>query len=137
MGCDIHAHLEIKIAGKWEHYSTLNIRRNYWLFGRMAGVLGDAEPIAQPRGLPSDISLVTKMEVECYGEDGHTHSWLTPTEVGSVQAQHESQAPDGDEMSVWRQWGYLFGNSIGGWVKHPKDYPAAIEDVRLVFWFDN
>ena len=38
MGCDIHAHLEIKIDGKWLYYSPVNINRNYNVFAKTAGV---------------------------------------------------------------------------------------------------
>ena len=41
MGCDIHAHFEIKVDGEWLHYSQANINRNYRLFEKMAGVRGE------------------------------------------------------------------------------------------------
>lgn len=74
MGCDCHAHVEIKINGKWENYSTCRPRRNYALFAKMAGVRNYDEivPIAPPRGLPSDISVVTKFDFDNWDSDGHT-----------------------------------------------------------------
>ena len=36
MGCDIHAHVEIKIGGTWHHYNKLGLQRNYELFQAMA-----------------------------------------------------------------------------------------------------
>jgi hypothetical protein len=31
MGCDIHAHVEIKIGGKWHHYNHPSTDRRYVL----------------------------------------------------------------------------------------------------------
>ena len=78
MGCDIHVHFEIKLNGKWEHYSNPSIDRNYELFAKMADVRNDYEnpiiPISFPKGLPKDLSVVTKFEVDHWGSDGHSHS---------------------------------------------------------------
>lgn len=61
MGCDIHAHIELKVNGKWEHYSCPNIQRWYTLFTRICGVRGNDNitPIDKPRGLPEDLNIVT------------------------------------------------------------------------------
>ena len=138
MGCDIHAHTEVKIGGTWHHYNKLNLRRNYELFGKMAGVRGGEVPIAAPRGLPPDISVVTKLEADRYGTDGHTHSWLTIAEMAQVQTWHaEYQCRQEPFHGPWLQWGFLCGNLYCDFIAHRSEFPAAIEDVRLVFWFDN
>lgn len=63
MGCDIHAHFEIKINSRWEHYSSLNIERNYELFGYIAGVRGDNKPVVEPKGLPNSLlSVITVID---------------------------------------------------------------------------
>ena len=80
MGCDIHGYLELVHS---ETYVTgvCNIPsdRDYDLFGLLAGVRNyvDAAPISEPRGLPSEVSWKMKDEVEGYGTDGHSHSWLS------------------------------------------------------------
>jgi hypothetical protein len=85
MGCDIHAHSEIKIDGTWHHLSALSINRNYKLFEKMAGVRGDpANAIAAPRGLPTDAAFLTHFAAELWNGDGRTHSWLTAAEVCEV-----------------------------------------------------
>jgi hypothetical protein len=64
MGCDIHAHVELKLAdGRWHHWNAPHINRNYLLFTKLAGVRDYGEgiqPFAQPRGLPKDITLPTQ-----------------------------------------------------------------------------
>lgn len=52
-----------------------------------AGVdMGDAfEPISPPKGLPEDCSLEVREESERYGIDGHSHSWLTLTELMATE----------------------------------------------------
>ena len=75
MGCNCSAHIEVKIGGKWEHYSAPKIQRYYKVFEKMAGVRGDVtNAISTPKGLPDDISVITKMDVD---KDAHNQSWLS------------------------------------------------------------
>lgn len=66
--------------------------RNYGLFAILAGVrngsgfagtdLGDPTiPITEPRGVPDDASADYRREVEQWGGDGHSHSWLSLADV--------------------------------------------------------
>lgn len=145
MGCDVHGHFEVKVGGKWEHYSETNICRNYALFEKMAGVRGSvSNAIVPPRGLPEDISIVTKLSANHMGVDGHTHSWLSNAEFKMMYKFHKSlyDLKNYDESVKWweideKQYGYLFGNGFEGFEPGSKGYPKEIEDLRLVFWFDN
>ena len=139
MGCDIHPHFEVKINGKWEHYNSPQIYRFYILFGKMAGVRDDSvEPIHPPKGLPNDISVVTAWEAESWDTDGHTHSWFNAYQIAELMDFHESLfEPDERYKVSHNQWGYLFGNGWECWARYPEDRPKGIEDIRLVFWFDN
>ena len=91
MGCDIHLHQEIKVDGKWEHYRACNVPRDYRLFCKMAGVRSSSchgepnEPISTPRGVPGDISVVTKISLDRWSADGHSHSWLNAAEIAEVE----------------------------------------------------
>ena len=145
MGCDIHPHVEVKINGRWEHYNAPNVLRNYRLFAKMAGVRNypdfEITPICEPRGLPGDASTVTKFSADRDGCDGHSHSYLTADEFAQLVGWYEDEGhyPGEKVGAFWfeDQFGFLFGNSIAGFAKYPSDRPPGLEDVRVVFWFDN
>lgn len=143
MGCDIHAHLEVKIEGIWHHYSTPNIRRNYNLFAKMAGVRNYTEgpdaivPISNPKGLPEQMSFITWFDYKMRWEsDGHSMSWLDGDELDYLESWFDSQQQKDEIFAFSRMFGYLFGNGFNV-KKYPSDYPKGVEDARLVFWFDN
>lgn len=140
MGCDIHAHVEVKVGGAWHHYTVLSIKRNYQLFAKMAGVRNydEVEPITEPRGLPPDLSVLTKIDWDRGEKNWHTPSWLNGSEIEQIIDWHQKQRNNWnlDFFQVADQWGYLFGNGYDI-AKYPSDYPKEIQDIRLVFWFDN
>jgi hypothetical protein len=146
MGCDIHAFLEVKIGGVWHTYADVDLDRDYGLFAYMANVrnwAGAIEPISLPRGLPEDAAFFTKFHSDHWGTDGHSHSWLSFDELLRVaefaKENNVSLIPWWANPEITRPaFGvYLFGNDITSWKRYPEDYPPALEDVRLVFWFDN
>src|SRR5262249_46209472 len=78
----------LALAYKNRFYSD----RNYNLFGILANVrngsgfagcdTGDGfVPISEPRGIPDDVSKEVKAEADRWDGDGHSHSWLTVTEL--------------------------------------------------------
>lgn len=101
MGCDSHFFLERRINnGPWgldpSHKFGEDLRdgflypleipslsgRSYYLFGLVAGVRSyDVTPIAQPRGLPSDVSKEILSYFTDYKPDFHTPTYLTPKEL--------------------------------------------------------
>ena len=137
MGCDIHFHSEIKRSGKWEHYSTNNIPRHYALFSVMANVRNyprTHQPISEPKGLPEDVSELTKMCSDYFGVDGHSHSWLSAKEIVQLHKWMDDQGP---MYSHDANFPYLCGSHFDAFLKYPEEFPDEIEDVRYVFWFDN
>ena len=137
MGCDIHAHLEIKLDGKWEHYSIPKINANYELFEFLAGVRAgynqeDIEPLSMPRGLPEDITRVTAYEARWMGDDGHSFSWIDSHEIRKMFDFMKKLGVEGHS-----QVGLLVGNRWNYFHEYREDYPGEIEDIRMVFWFDN
>lgn len=142
MGCDIHAHVEIKIDNQWHHYNHPSAARRYALFARMADVRnsGGIEPITPPRGLPEDATFTTRFDyAERWGSDAHSASWLSADEVAGLEDWMRGAGDLGYPCagySIESDFGYIFGS---GWEisKYPNDYPKGLEDVRLVFWFDN
>ncbi len=109
MGCDIHLYVERRENNKWLSCDTWRQAdeeaspdvpygqefyrsRNYGLFSILANVrngrgfagcdTGDGyNPISLPRGLPGDVSPVVKAVSNQWGGDGHSHSWLTVSEI--------------------------------------------------------
>ena len=142
MGCDIHAHIEVKVSGEWHHWMALNIPRNYSLFARLAGVRTDKPGDQQYplRGIPDNMSLLTNMDYNRGFGDWHHLSWITGKELSDVQDWYEREArirdPEADLCYVFSVFGYLFGNGYDV-KRYPEDYPSTVEDVRMVFWFDN
>jgi hypothetical protein len=130
MGCNIHAHIEVKISGQWHHYSCPPIQRNYRLFARICGVRGDvANAISPPRGIPNDMSVVTIACFDYEKLDSHSATWLTKNELCDLIQWEEAHDP----MFHHKEVGYLTGNSFhlsGG-------NPPEITDVRFICWFDN
>ena len=131
MGTDISLFTEVKINGQWHCYSKPEVGRDYYLFNRMAGVRGSGfsePPISEPKGMPEDISLITKLHLE--NEHGFDYglSWLNGDEILRLE-----ECVDFPE----RLWGYLFDNSWGGFAKGLDQYPKEIEDIRFVFWFND
>jgi hypothetical protein len=140
MGCDIHLHIEVKINGQWHHYGAPHIKRNYRLFAKMAGVRTEnpGEAIIQPRGIPIDISLITKIDLDNWQEDGHHFSWLGAKEITELEDWLNLQG--GQAKGYDLEWdilnSFLFSNSFTGFYRYPKK-ESKVQDVRFVFWFDN
>lgn len=139
MGCDIHAHVELKLAdGKWHHWTTPYIQRNYALFEKLAGVRANnwITPIAPPRGMPDDVSTLTQVLYMSDRPGGHSHSWISRDEILDLEqwwAEHVNNLKF-DQRNVFEvavMGNYADGNGYG------EDLPPWVKDVRLVFWFDN
>jgi hypothetical protein len=106
MGCDIHEYVEVRKNGKWtsvdvwevneenelEAKRWININRNYDLFAILADVrngrgfagivTGEGfNPISKPKGLPADCDARIYQASEWWGEDGHSHSWVSVAEI--------------------------------------------------------
>lgn len=142
MGCDIHLHTEIKLNGKWEHYTAPRIGRNYDLFARMAGVRNydKVSPIVEPKGAPDDMSVVTAFDYQEWEPDAHSASWFNADEITALYKSPEVR----DYEAIRRDRGdfhsfadYLFGNDWKFYSAYRDHYPQQIEDIRWVFWFDN
>ena len=136
MSTDIHAYFEIKVDGKWEHYSIPNIQQDYLLFEKLAGVRGDVNnAIVAPRGVPKDMSLTTNLDYKRHSKDAHNPSWITSKEFEKVYDFHVDILRIHPYHLNHTQYGYLFGNSFRGFHENKESYPEEVEDFRMVFWF--
>ena len=145
MGCDIHLHVEVRIDDEWLHYANPFVSRNYTLFGFMAGVRDSTvEPVAEPKGLPSDTTKVTRLDYEHNKEDWHTPSWLSTAEIVELQHRLYNYYYTVEDKSLKFEYDlnymfntYLFENGFTSWYEYPTSNVMNIQDVRFVFWFDN
>lgn len=132
MGCDIHLYVERRDNGKWLTCDTWEKRedddnthvpyqksfyhdRNYDLFAIFADVrngrgfagckIGDGfNPIARPRGIPDDCCKEYRERAEAYGEDGHSHSWLTVAEIMAYDWTQVTAKEGCVTPSEWARW---------------------------------
>lgn len=153
MGCDIHMQVEYrtKVDGtmQWRdgnlyevnkfHYNypddpkyirvhLNNERRNYTLFGLLAGIRNyGIKPIAPPRGFPKDVSKSITEGYNSWGSDAHSASWLTLAELMNAARSHPDLLDD-LVAELQEYFNRIFPN------------PAPLitaNELRIVFWFDN
>ncbi len=131
MGCN--SHLSIEIRGTysntlWETWALdIPESRDYILYEKMAGVRGaDAAAVVLPRGIPSDASQGVRYWVNRAGDDGHSHSWLYPSEFSTALVK--STYEDDEPRKIWK--------SLDLVLKSLADVYGD-SNVRLVIFFDN
>ena len=155
MGCDIHIVVERNWICKWvgmhtdrgiprggyngegaDWFSPDIGRRDYPFFARLAGVRGDGpEPLGLPHD-PSDLTLVLAKEWE---GSGHSFSYLPLKEfagrwcAGDAEflATMTAERLKGERRAYAR---LLDRASIGVFSAYDD---MDVDDVRIVFWFDN
>ena len=148
MGIDIHMYAEVRHGDEWEKVGDVFTNsygnhgdlppsdrpweyRNYRLFSILANVRNYDNvftPIAQPRGLPADVSPAVRAlyaEAEC---EYFSASYLT---LGELLDYNWQQTP------TWKDTCAEFAGEFC-----TKTIPALQklgepDDVRIVFWFDN
>jgi hypothetical protein len=142
MGCDIHFVLERKVDHLWLGVAATNFGwrphakdRNYLFFGELAGVRCDSSKDRKPIGLPETPSMLTKLCVDGWASDGHSHSWLTLRDFCQdyIDAHHGRVQPhDIPTHHLDSPWDYLMG------IYFDEDSRVGIpDDYRVIFWFDN
>lgn len=139
MGCDIHLHIEVKLRDNWEHYGVPSIDRRYRMFEKMAGVRGEIKnAIVPPKGLPGDMTALTKESAKRWESDGHSYSWLDVDEICQLEdwLHQQDGGPFENDLEHSILNTYLFGNSFTGLKRYPGDTRTDVTDVRFVFWFD-
>ena len=153
MGCDIHMQVEYrtKIDGtmqwcngslyevnkyhdsypdepKYKRICLINERRNYNLFGLLAGVRNYyIKPIASPRGFPNDASKSITEKYNSCRIHAHSASWLTLAELMNAARSHPDLLND-LVAELHTYFHRVFPN------------PAPLitaNELRIVFWFDN
>ena len=154
MGCDIHLvieklHKEERVdvyATDIQHEGKSKAEiRCYEFFYRLAGVREELaeergwENVSklQAKGLPRDMSSLTKMCINNMHGDDHTHSFLSMQKFIDIFKEFDEQAYKDFEGYV-----KIFNKKIpdvkvlfDGIIKWYDDFD--IDDYRIVFYFDN
>ena len=168
MGCDIHMHVEYKNTGRgdaiWrcgDYFKVDNPLseaptlkriglyegRNYSLFAVLADVRNYnlMDYVAEPKGLPDDVTDFVKREYQAWGSDAHSCSYFTLQELIDFYDEHKPVDPLGydilkpiinklkqraDELDLI--WDFEWDNSFTRDVAYKK-----ADNIRIVFWFDN
>jgi len=118
MGCDIHGWMETKHGGSnnvkvwWNQELEVPRDRNYDFFGILADVrnYAGAKPISEPKGVPSDVSEEVKEEIEHWGADGHSYSYVTLKEFDDYD--WESESIDGRISTIRKSTGEELGKAL-------------------------
>jgi len=138
MGCDIHPRIARR-TGEGELVSfmhgTLDLGRDYVMFGLMAGVRGK-EKLFEPRGLPDDVPFSYKFDHDRLDGDAHSASWLTTQEVRMVADAYPEVAERLDGKRRQNPWlAALVGlmEAVDRWSDEYDPDGGAV----LIFWFDN
>ncbi|MCG7607162.1 hypothetical protein MHN83_07135 [Mycobacterium sp. CnD-18-1] len=109
--------------------------RNYYLFSALADVRNyqGIEPMAEPRGLPADVSRFVKNRSDEMGCDGHSHSWLSLAELESCDwdaPMRDSGWVGVDSYREFKELGrptHWSGGVMGGNVVHVSN--QAMDDI--------
>lgn len=133
MGCDIHAHVEVKLNNTWHHYSAPKINRWYALFAKMCGVRsnGTEIPIKLPDNkIPEDATVLTAHDYTDWDADAHSLTVFGLKELQELREWYVSGKPDVFEFDFRQHFCLPYIDWIGS---QDVDY----QDIRMIFWFDN
>ena len=126
MGCDIHGWVEVYTEGKWVAVKELKDRsRNYARFTALAGVRGHSSSPAVPLGIPEDVSETSSYHLAEWGAGGHSHSYLPIVEAGKIFLETACDVNAYDREYPSSSFFDFYDDEID------------LDNVRLVFWFDN
>lgn len=145
MGTTMHAHIEVKVDGKWEHFACPCVTRNYLVFACINGMRRDdfeddptiynkIRPVSRIHKIPEDISEITRKCLK-FDESQYTlkgHGVLESDDLMRLQEMLRDIKGIRDldydlEYGVFHT--YINGNAI---YTH-----YGFDDARIVYWFDN
>ena len=137
MGCNIHGFIEVleypdSENDKWWEVHEIPYTRNYRFYAALAGVRNgvNIKPISEPKGMPVDASMMSRVEAEEMEGDAHTHSWLTYKEI----KEYDWMQDIGDGLLIDNI--HIHFKSLINEMRFLANHYGD-EGVRVVFWFDN
>jgi len=155
MGADIHTFVEVKKDGHWDLNKKKvfknsfiaiepNIKyiaypfdyRHYGMFGFLADVrnYSSTPVIAEPRGVPDDISSEVSAEYDDWWGDAHSASWFTAKEL--LDYNYNVDFIDTRDGNTKENLKEFLGTEYFEDLEALKKLGDP-ENVRVVFWFDN
>lgn len=116
--------------------SVEGTNRDYYLFGRLAGVRDSKSKVYEPRGVPNNLSKEVESVIERWCSDGHSHSWLTFKEF--KRALFKDVWYSEDQNNGYTQ----MINHCEKWIEMEEAEAVLLNldikpEVRIVFFFDN
>ena len=137
MGCNIHGHIEVRqypehSPNYWYSVHPITNYRNYIFYAVIADVRNgfDLPIISKPKGLPNDVGMMAKIDSKEMGLDGHSHSWLTYDELLNYTWIYRT--PDFVVYDEVHPYFKALMSELDCLVNE-----FGVENVRVVFWFDN
>lgn len=171
MGCGIHPHIEYTEYedkdGKpiWWHWGDFFFLRDYGLFAYMAGVRNydKVTPVAEPRGVPNDMTFETKDAYTCLVAERDDEYALTRVDADGYVARGASTwltSPDDTYPRIscpdWHTPSWLNADEFEAAINRAEQersgkcnpnvhaalavmrtFEKAGRQARIVFWFDN
>ncbi len=145
---------ELRLEHEWypgRNYNEFAILANVRNGRGFAGIkTGEGfNPIADPKGLPKDVSDDVASDSRAYGSDGHSHSWLTLKElIATPEYWDQKTVFEGEAKEyAYRECAvYILTRLIPAIEDVRSDWAIrmshqggdlTLDDVRIVFWFDN
>jgi hypothetical protein len=166
MGSDIYTYVEVRTGGQWAYAYGFDFDageattdgpfgwRNYGMFGFLADVrnYSHSPVIAQPRGVPDDLSEETHTAYDRWDGDVYSASWLTVAELLAynydqifwdrrVTKQRPDDVFDGAALAEEGEGRQVtLREFLGPAFFADLDTMAKLgdpDDVRVVFWFND
>ena len=136
MGADIHAHVEVKIDGKWEYLSKITCDRWYNAFAWLSGVRSyskDDWAFKDCRSLYEiPLSKEGEEEYRRWGSDAHSITVIHEEKLRQRFAEKLATMPNAQERK--KDWEDSW---LGTWVDICAGLKTYYDDVRVVMWYDN
>jgi len=145
---DLIVHIEIKMEGKWRHYTRAFPERNYGLYGLISKEYFNSKsdgldstkirPLFPTRGIPENATYLTIKEHHKHGSDSHYPSWLDAEDLIKLRENYLKLVnPNASKFRILTELfqSYIFSGYLISWYEYPEDNFMDIEDLRIVFWF--
>ena len=141
---------------KGKTYRPFGPIRNYYVYGALAGVRrGESDGVkllSKPRGSPDNASAEFMETVKQYGNDGHSHSWATLLELMEYDWKQHSHihcfhrtivnlvgllVPYEQVKPIIMAWWEGDLLALKAMSDYLEENGKSLDDVRMVFFFDN